>query len=149
MELATRKKTTYEKVAGTNFNGKAATHIALSMAKERGGPDAPAGSDLLIVELSSGKSQNIGNVSEYSFNKAGNLLAYTIDAAGQAGNGVYLYTVANRSTAVLDNDKASYKSLGWTEQGDGFTLLKMVKDEKYKSDKGAVIGVKTLPAHPA
>lgn len=151
VELATGKKTTFEKTASFSFNGKAASHLALTVAKERsgGGPDAPSGSDLLIVELSSGKSQNIGNVSEFSFNKAGNLLAYTVDAAEKAGNGIYIYTLATRSTSVLDNDKATYKSIAWTEKGDGFALLKLVKDEKYKTDKGAVIGVKNVEGIPA
>ncbi|UYQ93633.1 prolyl oligopeptidase family serine peptidase [Chitinophaga horti] len=149
VELSSGKKTTFEKAGNFSFNGKTSSHIVINMAKERSGPDAPQGSDLLIVELSSGKSQNIGNVSEFQFNKQGDLLAYTIDAAGQAGNGVYLYTVANRSTSVLDNDKASYKSLGWTRDGDGFTLLKMVKDEKYKTEKGAVVAVKQFTGTPS
>lgn len=151
VELSTGKKTTFEKSGSFAFNGKTASHLAINVTKERSGPPRPdeaQGSDLLIVELSSGKSQNIGNVSEFAFNKQGNLLAYTIDAAGQAGNGVYLYTPANRSTSVLDNDKATYKSLGWTKDGDGFALLKMVKDEKFKSDKGAVIGVKNFAGTP-
>ena len=33
---------------------------------------------------------NIGNVSEFAFNKSGKLLAMVIDATDQAGNGILL-----------------------------------------------------------
>ena len=106
--------------------------ISLSIAKERSPgskPDDPKGSDLLLVELATGKSQNIGNVSEYAFNKKGVLLAYTIDATNQSGNGLHLYTIASKQTRVLDSDKAKYQSINWTEEGDGLAALKMVKDK--------------------
>ncbi|MCU0357895.1 MAG: prolyl oligopeptidase family serine peptidase, partial [Cyclobacteriaceae bacterium] len=71
---------------------------------------------------------------------------YAIDAANQSGNGLHLYTVATKQTRVLDSDKARYQSVNWTEEGEAFTALKMVKDKKYKQDKGSVIGVKNLIA---
>lgn len=151
VNLSTDKKTEFEKVGSFSFNGKTASHLALTTVKERSPsakPEDPKGADLLIVELSSGKSQNIGNVGEFEFNKAGTLLAYTIDAANKTGNGLYLYTVASRQTAVLDNDKSVYKSLDWTENGDAFAVLKLNKDEKYKSDKGIVLGVKNTTTTP-
>ncbi|PZR27157.1 MAG: S9 family peptidase [Citrobacter freundii] len=152
VELATGKQTEFERAGVYSFNGKLSSHLAVAIVKERtmgGKPDDPRGADLLIVELASGKTQNIGNVGEFDFNKAGNLLAYTIDATNKTGNGLYLLNVGNKQTAVLDNDKAVYKSLSWNEDGDAFALLKTIKDEKYKSDKGVVIGVKNVIAVPA
>ncbi|MBX2963867.1 MAG: S9 family peptidase [Cyclobacteriaceae bacterium] len=149
VELATNKKTEYEKVNSFSFNGELGNHIAIHIAKERSPgskPDDPKGSDLLLVELATGKSQNIGNVSEYAFNKKGVLLAYTIDATNQSGNGLHLYTIASKQTRVLDSDKAKYQSINWTEEGDGLAALKMVKDKKFKQDKGSVIGVKNFTA---
>lgn len=149
IELATGKKTTVEKVSRFTFNGKASTHIALLMSKEKStGANAANGSDLLLTELASGKSQNIGNVADFAFNKAGNWLAYTIDAAGMAGNGVHLYSIASRSAMVVESDKATYTMLNWKEEGDAFAVLKMVKDEKFKQDHGKVVGVKNLGANP-
>lgn len=145
VELASGKKTEYEKVNAFAFNGETSSHLALHLAKERSGtpkPEDPKGNDLLLVELASGKSQNIGNVSEFAFNKKGSHLAYTIDAAGQAGNGIHLYTVSTNQTRIIDSDKARYQSLNWTEEGNGFAVLKMTKDKKFKQEKGAVIGVK-------
>ncbi len=153
IDLVNDKKTEYEKVASYDFNGNAATHLALVMARERpsgppAGGSAPKGGDFLLIELGTGKSQNIGNVSEFKFNKAGNWLALLIDAAGQAGNGIQLYNVAAKQTTVIESDKAAYQSLNWTEAGDGFAVLKMVKDEKYKQDHGKVIGVKNPGPNP-
>jgi dipeptidyl aminopeptidase/acylaminoacyl peptidase len=153
VELSTGKKTEFERAGQYSFNGRVSSHLAVSIVKERtmggGGADAPRGADLLLVELASGKTQNIGNVAEFDFNKGGNLLAYTIDATNKTGNGVYLLNISGKQTTVLDNDKASYKSLSWTEEGDAFALLKTTKDEKFKSDKGVVLGVKNVSAVPA
>ena len=154
LDLVSDKKTEYEKVASYEFNGEAVTHLGLGMSKERasgstaGGP-GPKGGDFLLLELSSGKSQNMGNVSEFKFNKAGNWLALTIDAANQAGNGIQLYNIAGKQTTIIESDKASYQSINWTEAGDAFAVLKMVKDEKYKQEHGKVVGVKNLGANPA
>ena len=46
--------------------------------------------DLILHDLKTGAEMNIGNVSEFAFNKSGKLLAMVIDAADQAGNGIQL-----------------------------------------------------------
>lgn len=137
-------KKTFENVSNFSFNGETASVLAINLTKDGGG-DAK-GSDLLIYHLNSKKAQNIGNVAEFAFNKKGNYLAYTVDAANSSGNGIYLMNVANNSTSVLDSDKANYKSINWTEKGDAFAALKMVKDKKYKQDQGKLVGVKNLTA---
>ncbi|HCB46431.1 MAG TPA: S9 family peptidase, partial [Algoriphagus sp.] len=142
VKLGTDEKKEFENVSNYAFNGKASSVLAINLSKEGNG-DA-RGSDLLIYHLNSQKAQNLGNVADFSFNKAGNYLAYTVDAANQSGNGLYLMNVAANSMQILDSDKASYRSLAWTEKGDAFAALKMVKDKKYKQDKGQVIGVKNL-----
>ncbi len=151
LDLANNKKTEVERAGSFSFNGKAATHLAVRIAKERNPaakPDEPQGGDLLIIELANGKTYNIGNVGEFSFNKAGSLMAYTVDAGNKSGNGLYLYTLSSRQTAVLDNDKLSYKFLSWTDDKDAVTVLKMKKDEKYKTEKGIVLGIKNIASSP-
>ncbi len=152
LNLDSLTKKEYDKVGSYAFNGKASTHLGIVMAKERGsapaGPTAPKGGDFLLLNLSNGKGFNIGNVADFGFNKAGNWLGYTVDAANLAGNGVYLLNVANYQISLIDNDKANYQSLNWKEEGDAFAVLKMVKDEKYKAAHGKVIGVKNLGNNP-
>jgi len=137
------KKTEIENVSTFEFNGKAATHLAVNLVKEGSNGDAK-GSDLLLIQLSSGKKQNIGNVMEFAFNKSGDYLVYTIDAANQSGNGAYLLQMASGKTEILESDTATYKSINWTEKGDAFAMLKLVKDKSFKQDHGKVLAVNNL-----
>ncbi|GAB3651583.1 prolyl oligopeptidase family serine peptidase [Echinicola sediminis] len=139
IDLKEDKKEVFDKIQSFSFNNEASTHLALNLKKEGG---SGKGSDLLIYHLETGTKQNIGNVLEFSFNKPGEYLAYTVDAANKSGNGIYLWDVSNNRTQVLDSDEASYKSLDWTEEGNAFTALKMVADKKYKQDLGTVLGIK-------
>ena len=156
INLSTKKKTEFERVKSFSFNGEKSSVLALQLTPASGavsvGPsannDGPKGSDLLLFDLSSSKTQNIGNVSEYVFNKKGDWLALTIDAAEKAGNGIHVRNMNTDVVMILDNDKATYKSLNWTEKGDGLALLKGIKDEKYKADLHSVIGIKNFTAMP-
>lgn len=135
-------KKTFENVISYAFNNKGASKLAINLAKDDKGK--AKGSDLLMYHLNTGRSQNLGNVSEFRFNKSGSHLAYVVDAANKSGNGIYLMDLVNNSTQVLDSDEATYKFINWTEKGEAFAALKMVADKKYKQDHGKVIGVKNL-----
>ncbi|MEO6137001.1 MAG: hypothetical protein ABIP35_17740, partial [Ginsengibacter sp.] len=145
------KKTDFDHAGTFSFNGDASTYLAVSIAKERSPGAKPGDSnagDLLLYELSTGKKINVGNVGEYEFNKKGNTLAYTVDAANNAGNGLYSLNLNDKKISVYDNDSTSYKSLGWTEDKDAFAVLKMSKDKDFKTDKGVVLGVKNISGTP-
>ncbi|MFN8356547.1 MAG: prolyl oligopeptidase family serine peptidase [Spirosomataceae bacterium] len=157
VELATKKKTEFERIRTFAFNGEKSTHLALLLTSAApsgppsgggGASDAAKGADLLLYDLASGKTQNVGNVSEMSFNKKGDWLALTIDATEKAGNGLHLRNMNTGVTMILDNDKASYKSLNWTEKGDALALLKGEKNEKYKNELNSVLGVKNFGGMP-
>ncbi len=152
INLTNKKKTEFERVKSFAFNGEKSSVLALHLtaANTPTGPnaDGPKGSDLLLFDLASAKTQNIGNISEYSFNKQGDWLALTVDAAEKAGNGLWLRNMNTNVVMILDNDKASYKSLNWTEKGDGLAFLKGIKDEKYKTELNSVAGVKNFNTMP-
>jgi dipeptidyl aminopeptidase/acylaminoacyl peptidase len=151
VNLATGHTTSFEKAGAFAFNGKAATCLALALVRDKqpgAKPDDPKNSELLLIELKTGKIQDIGDVGEFAFNKPGTYLAYTTETPGKTGNGLYLLSVATRQTTVLDNDKMNYKSLGWKEEGDAFAVLKLKKDSSWKTQKGIVIGVKDLGPTP-
>ncbi len=136
VNLATGHTTSFEKAGAFAFNGKAATCLALALVRDRqpgAKPDDPKNSELLLIELKTGKIQDIGDVGEFAFNKPGTYLAYTTETPGKTGNGLYLLSVATRQTTVLDNDKMNYKSLGWKEEGDAFAVLKTKKDSSWKT----------------
>lgn len=151
LNLTNDKKTEFQRAGSFGFNGKASSYLAVGIAKERTmtpRPGESTGSDLVLLELATDKRQNIGNVGEFQFDKNGGLLAYTISAAEQAGNGLFMLNLTNKQITVLDNDSTTYKSLKWKEDKDALTVLKMTKDAKFKTDKGKVLGVKNSAARP-
>ena len=101
----------------------------------------PRGTDLIIRELKTGAELNIGNVSEFGFNKSGKYLALVIDAADQAGNGIQVRDMTTGAISPLDSDKAFYERLSWTEEGDALIALKGHDDRGWQERLYGVIGV--------
>ncbi len=132
------------------FNGKKSSHLAVQLAPEDGTkPTDPKGTNLLLYDLTNQRTQNIGNIAEYTFNKPGTWLALTLDARNQAGNGVLLQNMATSTMLPLDTDEATYESLKWTQDGDGLALVKGKKDKKYKEKLYSLLGVKGFAGTPA
>ena len=144
ISLPDTQKVVFDKIKDFSFAGEKPDWIAVAFAAPESAPkgdDAPKGSDLLLYHLATKKSFNLGNVAEYAFNKAGNYLAYAIDANEQNGNGVFLRDMNTGITTALDNDKANYSRIQWNEEGTAFALLKTAKNEKYKSPVYSIVGI--------
>ncbi len=147
VSLTDTSKITFDKIANFSFNGDRGDWVAVSFVAPEGAPrgeGAAKGNDLVLYNLNDKTTFNIGNVSEYSFNKAGNILAYIIDAQGQNGNGILIRDMSTGLTTVLDNGKATYKNINWNEDGTAFALLKSAKHEDYKSEVFSVIGISKI-----
>ena len=112
--------------------------------------DRPKGADLLLRELATGQEINIGNVSEFAFDKHGRFFAWITDATDKSGNGVSLRNVADGMTRSIDSDdNAVYSHLTWTEDGDGLAALKGVDDKAYEDKLYSVVGFKEFgPSGP-
>lgn len=89
------------------------------------------GVDLVLRELNSGITQNIGNVASYDFDDAGRMLAYTVDATERVGNGVYLVDLATNQSKVLSSAAADYDQLAW---GDKDLSLAVLRGDKKKGE---------------
>jgi len=145
VNLSTGKKIEFNKVKNFAFSGKNSKWIAFhKYPPESKGKDKEKikGSDLILYELNTGKEINVGNVSEFAFNKNGELLAWIIDARDQSGNGILIRNMVTGVILPLDTDKAWYKGLNWTEKGDALTVLKGIKDENYEDKLYSVLGFK-------
>jgi dipeptidyl aminopeptidase/acylaminoacyl peptidase len=142
VDLATGTKTEFEQVRDLAFSGDnpgfAAFHRYAPESQEKE-KDKWTGSDLLLRELASGKEINIGNVAEYAFDKAGGRLALVIDAQGQAGNGLELRDMRTGALVPLEGDKASYKSLAWSEKGEALAVLKGKEDKAFEDKLWSVV----------
>ena len=162
VELATGKKTEFDKTRRFAFSGEKATALALQRyPAEAAGPaaagssgagaggaaggaaaDRPSGSDLLLYNLESGSELNLGNVSEFAFDKKGDWLACLIDARDKAGNGVLLRNMATGTLESLDHAEAVYKGLSWTEKGDGLATVRGVDDKGFEDKLYSVVAFK-------
>ncbi len=122
LDLRTGARTRDADVASFRF-AENARFVAI--AKRRADNAARhTGADLVVRDLSSGATRNIGNVAAFAFNEPGTLLAYTVDAAGKTGNGLYLLDPATGTTHVLDSDTLRYAAMSWSEDGTAVAVLR-------------------------
>jgi len=142
--LESGEESSFDNARRFSFSGENPKVLAVQKSKPKGRPSGDKGwegTDLLIHHLAEETQVNIGNVKSFSFNKSGKLLALLIDAEGQSGNGLQLFHIDDSRIQVVDNDKAAYKSMSWTRDGDAMTLLKGHKDEKFKNDRHTLLAV--------
>ena len=168
LNLDSGEETNIENASSASFNGEAATWLALrggggGGAAARGGRGAPSrggagsssassngdaarGRDMVLYEIASGQRMNFGNVAEFSFSKNGQTLAMVIDAANKAGNGIVLRDMVSGVTRQVEYADANYRALNWTEEGDGFCVLKGVKDDDYEDKLYSIVAFRDLDA---
>lgn len=82
------------------------------------------GADLIVRDLATKSTRNIGNVAQFAFDESGAHLAYTVDAAEKLGNGVYVLTLATGETRALDGAAADYAQLAWSDRGAHLAVLR-------------------------
>jgi len=158
VELASGKKNEFEKTRRFSFSGDKSTAIAL----QRYGPDAapgaaapvtppaagtppperPTGSDLLLYELASGNELNFGNVSDFSFDKKGDWLAFIVDATDKAGNGISVRNMTTGTVQNLDHAAASYRALSWNQKGTGLAAIRGVDDKGFEDKLYTLVAFK-------
>ena len=143
VDLAKGDKVEYEKIRSFSFSGENPGWLALhkyapeGQAREK---DKWSGSDLVLRELATGKELTFGNVAEFAFDKYGRFLAFIIDAVGQTGNGVEIRDMQSGAVLSLDNDKANYKSLSWSEKGEALACLKGKEDKAFEDKLYSAVG---------
>jgi dipeptidyl aminopeptidase/acylaminoacyl peptidase len=105
-------------------------------------PAAPAGArgtDALLHDLTTHRELFLGSLGEVAFNKAGDLMAYTVDAAARDGNGLYILDLASGRPVAIDNDAKLYSRLTWTEDGIGLAALKGAEVERMRERDNVLI----------
>ena len=143
INLVSGEKIEFEKVQRFDFSGENPSSIVFHKYQPEGQAretEKWSGSNLILYDLKNKNELNIGNVAQYAFDKKGQWLVWIVDAHEQSGNGVLLRNMATGVILPLDTEKAEYKRLAWTEKGDGLTVLKGKKDDKYEDPLYSVIG---------
>jgi dienelactone hydrolase len=102
-------------------------------------PAGPRGVDVTLRNLVSGRDLLLGSVGDISFNKAGDLLAYTVDAAVKDSNGLFVLDLRNGRVNALDNDARVYNRLTWNEDGSALAVLKGNVVEKMRERENVLL----------
>lgn len=159
VNLSSGEKIEFEKVRKHEFSGEASSWIVLQKyppevqagEQRRAAPPSGTagagpreeranGTDLILHELASSNELSLGNVSEFSFDKKGRLMAWIVDAQDKSGNGVQLRNMSTGVVMPLDSDKAIYRRLSWREKGDALAVLKGKEDKNFEDKLYSVIG---------
>jgi hypothetical protein len=122
----------------------------------RGGPAAATaptlGTTLLVRDLASGATMTFGNVTEYSWQPrdGARLLAMSISADGQAGNGIQVFDAATSVLRPLESMATDYSGLVWRDDSADLVALKAKNDDKRDGPTQLVLawsGVGTSAEH--
>lgn len=114
MNLESGEKFSVERAESATISG-GSNYFAVLRKKPTEDNSKHEGKDLILRRLDDGTVTNIGNVGGYAFNKKGTLLAYTVDADGKSGNGVYLLALASGELKALDADTTRYEKIAWDD----------------------------------
>ncbi|MGI9402577.1 MAG: hypothetical protein ACR2O0_15075 [Rhizobiaceae bacterium] len=96
------------------------------------------------MNLQTGSVRNIGNVASFEFNETGDLLAYTVAAANDFGNGLYVLELATHVLRPIDSSTADYSRLKWNEEGDQLAALRGNEKEGFTQKENDLIVVQNV-----
>src|SRR6185437_8216291 len=106
----------------------------------------PRGTDVVLVDLKTGRHQLLGSVGDIVFTKAGDLLAYAVDSAVKDANGVFVFDTHSGRVTPLDNDGKSYGRLTWNDAGTALALLKGSDVDKMRERDNVLMAFTDVPA---
>jgi len=137
LELATGQSFTWDDASSFGFS-EGSSHFFVRKRKTNEEAEHD-GTDLILRNLHQGFEELIGSVGEAEFNDGGTHLAFTVDAEGKDGNGLYLLDLATGSRRGLDNAKERYARMVWSEEGDALAVLRGDTPEKKTERENALI----------
>jgi hypothetical protein len=137
MQLPNGTKQTWEDIQSFSFSAGSG-HLLL----RRRQADARAknkGVDVILHDLRTGNDQLLGSVNEAAFNRTGELLAYSVDAAERDANGLFVLDLRNGRVSPLDDDTRIYSRLTWNEAGTALAAVKGSEVEKMRERDNTLI----------
>jgi dipeptidyl aminopeptidase/acylaminoacyl peptidase len=115
---------------------------AAAPAPVAGGAETPAGPrgvDVTVHNLATGRDQLLGSVGDIAFNKTGEWLAYTVDAAVKDTNGLFVLDLKGGRVLPLENDAKSYNRMVWNEPGTALAVLKGADVDKMRERENVLV----------
>ena len=104
------------------------------------------GSDAILYDLTNGRTIFLGSVGDAEFNRAGTMLAYTVNADVRDANGLFVIDLANGSTRSLDNASRIYGHMTWNDAGTGLAVLKGTEVPKMRERATELLVVPNVDA---
>jgi dipeptidyl aminopeptidase/acylaminoacyl peptidase len=135
-----------EAAAPTGPRGGGMPPQAAAAPRSEAAPAGPRGQDAILLDLRTGHFQLLGSVADFAFNKSGELLAYTVDAAVKDGNGLFVFDARNGRVTPLDNDARNYSRLAWNDEGTALAVLKGSEVEKMRERDNILVVFPDVPA---
>ena len=142
LELATGETLTWDDASSFEF-AEGSSHFLVKKRQSDGDAEHD-GTNLILRNLREGFEELIGSVEEAEFNSGGTHLAFTVDAEGMDGNGVYLLDLATGSRRGLDNAKERFARLTWSEEGDALAVLRGVEPEQKVERENTLIAFRNV-----
>ncbi len=102
------------------------------------------GTDLLLMNLETGSSRTLGNVSDYGFNKPGDFLSYIVQPVNPTGHGVELLDLKNQSIRILNSDTVSFTQLTWEKDGVSLAFMKTVKSDDFEEENHQILVIRNV-----
>jgi dipeptidyl aminopeptidase/acylaminoacyl peptidase len=109
-------------------------------------PAGPRGADVVLLDLRTARHQLLGSVADIAFNRTGELLAYTVDAAVKDVNGLFVLDTRTGRTKPFDNDTKSYARLAWNDEGGALAVLKGSDVEKMREKENVLLAFPDVQA---
>ncbi|MFC1553869.1 prolyl oligopeptidase family serine peptidase [candidate division KSB1 bacterium] len=138
MNLETGEKLSWDNAASFRFS-KGSKYFVVK--KSKSDEDAKhSGTDLILRYLEKDYEELLGSVGSFSFNKPGNILVWTVDAADKTGNGLYTIFLDTGVRLPLDNENLLYSQLTWNEEGTALAVLKGDKEKGFVERVNTILG---------
>jgi len=109
-------------------------------------PAAARGVDVTLHNLATGRDLFLGSVGDAAFNKSGELLAYSVDAATKDANGLFVLDLRNGRVHALDNAARSYARLTWSEDGVALAVLKGADVDRMRERDNVLVAFPNVQA---
>ena len=138
MNLSTLNKIKVENASNPIFSNDS-RFLAVRRDSTESGDEAKLGTDLIVIELTSGHQQNWGNVTEFAFNDRGNLLARIVSARDGYGNGVYLHHLETGVVSALDTSDSNYFRLTWAKEDDWLAALRGTEKKGLEENENVLV----------
>lgn len=141
LNLETGTEETFESISSFGISNDS-KHLIMSTYPPK--DSKLAGKDLIVHNLETRVSRNIGNVSEWALNDKGNLLAYIIDAEKNRGNGVELFNLEKYQINFLASDTTTFRKLAWEDEKSALTFMQAFYDTAFAQANHRIYAFKDL-----